>query len=44
MVPTRPPGFDEFTRSYRVELTDPERAAALAPTREPAVLTKLALS
>lgn len=39
-----PPRFDEFTRSYQVELTDPERAAALAPTRGPAVLTKLALS
>jgi uncharacterized protein YeaO (DUF488 family) len=26
--------FDEFTRRYRAELTDPERAAALAHLRE----------
>jgi hypothetical protein len=26
---------DEFTRTYQVELTDPERAAALAHLREP---------
>jgi hypothetical protein len=31
-------------RSYQIELTDPEHAAALPHVREPAVLAKLALS
>ena len=31
---TTPARFDESTRRYHVELTDPERAAAPAPLRE----------
>jgi uncharacterized protein YeaO (DUF488 family) len=31
---TTPARFDESTRRYQVELTDPERAAALAHLRE----------
>jgi uncharacterized protein YeaO (DUF488 family) len=34
MVETRSACFDEFTRRYQAELTDPERAAALAHLRE----------